>query len=170
MSMIPGNAFEKSVFVDGLQVDHLSENTLGHGNRLQGITNPTTYPVLAGDVGERLVGTGATVAVNTSTYVTVASVTVTAGVWDMSTICEVSGVTSLTTFISGIATVSNSATGWVAGDTRNQAACSGTAVNACSVIPTWRTTVTTPTTYYLTAATGGANSTASGRISAVRIA
>lgn len=31
MSLIPGNANEKTIFPDGLQVDHVSENTVGHG-------------------------------------------------------------------------------------------------------------------------------------------
>jgi hypothetical protein len=31
MSLIPGNAYEKTIFPDGIQVDHISENSSGHG-------------------------------------------------------------------------------------------------------------------------------------------
>ena len=54
MSLIPGATGNKSVFPDGLQSDHLSENTVGHGVRVKGISDPTTYPVLPGDVGETI--------------------------------------------------------------------------------------------------------------------
>lgn len=54
MGLVPGAQGQKSVFADGIQVDHLSENTVGHGVRVKGISDPTTYPVIAGDVGETL--------------------------------------------------------------------------------------------------------------------
>jgi hypothetical protein len=50
MSFIPGADGDKSVFKDGIQVDHLSENTVGHGVRVRGISNGDTPA--AGDVGE----------------------------------------------------------------------------------------------------------------------
>ena len=52
MSLISGDLGSKSIFPDGLQSDHLSENSVGHGVRVRGISDPTTYPVLTGDVGE----------------------------------------------------------------------------------------------------------------------
>jgi hypothetical protein len=52
MSLIAGAVGDKTVLTDGAQVDHLSENTTGHGVRVKGVSDPTTYPVLAGDVGE----------------------------------------------------------------------------------------------------------------------
>ena len=64
MSFVPGADGEKSVFKDDIQVNHLSENTVGHGVRVRGVSDPTTYPVLAGDVGEvfgtAAAGTGGT--------------------------------------------------------------------------------------------------------------
>jgi len=52
MSFIAGAVGSKAVFPDGAQIDHLSENTVGHGVRVRGISDLTTYPVIAGDVGE----------------------------------------------------------------------------------------------------------------------
>lgn len=52
MAFIPGADGNKSVFGDGIQTDHISENSSGHGSRVRGISDPTTYPVIAGDVGE----------------------------------------------------------------------------------------------------------------------
>lgn len=55
MSLIPGADNEKVVCKDGIQVDHLSENTVGHGVRVRGISDGSA--VVAGDVGEVLSGT-----------------------------------------------------------------------------------------------------------------
>ena len=170
MSMIPGNTLEKTIAPDGLQVDHLSENTLGHGNRLQGISNPTTYPVLAGDVGERVVGTGTAVSVTTSGWTTVASVTVTAGVWDLSAIVSVVGIASITGAAAGISTTSNGATGHVNGDNQVASLLSGAAGNAGIIIPAWRVSIAAGASYYLTVIAAGANTVANARLSAVRIA
>jgi hypothetical protein len=52
MSMTPGDVGSKSVFPDGIQIDHISENTTNHGARVRGISDPTTYPPIAGDMGE----------------------------------------------------------------------------------------------------------------------
>jgi hypothetical protein len=57
--LVPGAQGQKSVFPDGIQVDHLSENTVGHGTRVKGVSDPTTYPVIAGDVGEIALGSAA---------------------------------------------------------------------------------------------------------------
>lgn len=87
MSMVPGAAGQKSVFPDGVQVDHISENTLGHGVRVRGISDPTTYPVQAGDIGEykesgstytEVTGVGN---FTNGQYKTIATVTLSKGVW-----------------------------------------------------------------------------------------
>jgi hypothetical protein len=88
MSLISGDIGSKTVLPDGVQVDHISENTVGHGSRIRGISDPTTYPSLTGDIGEEIIayasGNTTTTAADTEIDVTGASITVTAGVWDLS--------------------------------------------------------------------------------------
>jgi len=55
------DAGQKAILPDGVQVDHISENTLNHGNRIRGISDPTTYPIIAGDIGENNTATGGSV-------------------------------------------------------------------------------------------------------------
>jgi hypothetical protein len=71
MSLVAGDVGSKTILPDGAQVDHLSENTVGHGVRVKGISDPTTYPVLTGDVGEvfgsDVVGAGGKIVVTSTT-------------------------------------------------------------------------------------------------------
>jgi hypothetical protein len=70
MSLIPGNAYEKTIFPDGIQVDHISENTSGHGivfdNKIYDTTcfyyhyNNTIPGAGAGPHSEQLAGPGNT--------------------------------------------------------------------------------------------------------------
>jgi hypothetical protein len=83
--LVPGAQGQKSVFPDGVQVDHISENTVGHGVRVRGISNGDTPA--AGDVGEtKTVEVLSNVTTNTSTPTTIASLTLTEGVWSVSTL------------------------------------------------------------------------------------
>jgi hypothetical protein len=88
MSFVPGDIGSKAIASDGLQVDHISENTVGHGSRVRGVSDPTSYPILTGDVGEEIIayasGNTTTTAADTEIDVTGVSITVTAGVWDLS--------------------------------------------------------------------------------------
>lgn len=170
MSMIPMDAGNKSVFPDGLQVDHLSENSTGHGVRVKGIADPTTYPMIDGDVGERKVGTGTSVSITTAGWTTVASVALTAGVWDLSAVISIVGIASITGAAGGIATATNSATGHVNGDNQAATILNGAAGNASIIIPAWRVSIAAGASYYLTVITAGANTTANARLSAVRVA
>jgi hypothetical protein len=84
MSLIPGADNEKVVCKDGIQVDHLSENTVGHGTRVRGISDPTTYPVIAGDVGETVQTTISQTAVSGTSFTVFPGGTLpipSAGVW-----------------------------------------------------------------------------------------
>lgn len=84
MSLVAGADGEKSVFKDGIQLDHISENTVGHGARVRGVSDPATYPVIAGDVGQKLVFTDRTVTVSGSItwYANFSPLaTLTKGVW-----------------------------------------------------------------------------------------
>lgn len=88
MSLTAGDIGSKTILPDGVQVDHISENTVGHGSRVKGISDPTTYPVLAGDVGEEVIGyctsTTTTTLADTEIDVIGATITLTPGVWDLS--------------------------------------------------------------------------------------
>jgi hypothetical protein len=85
MSLVAGNIGEKVQCPDGIQVDHISENTVGHGTRVRGISDPTTYPVIAGDVGEikESIITGASVPTSANRG-DVATLALTAGIWEVS--------------------------------------------------------------------------------------
>ena len=84
MSLVAGADGDKSVFKDGIQVDHISENTVGHGSRVKGISDPTTYPVAAGEIGELVEDTSA-VAVSLTTGVNgvIASISLSPGIWQV---------------------------------------------------------------------------------------
>lgn len=83
MSLVAGNIGEKVQCPDGIQVDHLSENTVGHGTRVRGISDPTTYPVIAGDVGETIVSAAFNTPLGqTPTYLT--SISLNKGVYNIS--------------------------------------------------------------------------------------
>lgn len=80
MSMIPGNTLEKAIFNDGLQSDHLSENTVGHGVSIQGRTSGVAID--SGYVGEVISGsTIAGTTVLTTSYATISTIALTKGVW-----------------------------------------------------------------------------------------
>jgi len=85
MSLVAGADGQKSVFKDGLQVDIISENTVGHGVRVKGVTDPITYPVLEGDVGEVKTSTVSTFAAYTAsgTFENITTIPLTAGSWSV---------------------------------------------------------------------------------------
>jgi len=125
--------------------------------------------IASGMVGERIESTASGVSVTTSSYATIASITLTAGTWDLSAFVRVVNAASLAFFDFGIATTTNSATGWIT----NKSAGGGLAsasVPVNSSIPPYRLNLSSTTTYYLTASTAGANSTAGGTIGATRVA
>lgn len=112
--LIAGASGEKSQFPDGLQSDHLSEQTVGHGVRVKGISDPTTYPVLAGDVGE-VISSSYVVAIvpaASGLYKTITSISLNKGVWIIhsNASCDLSGsgLTSLTVSVAGVSTITDS--------------------------------------------------------------
>lgn len=80
MAFIPGADGNKSVFGDGIQVDHISENSSGHGVSIAGRSNGVT--VESGLVGQVVAGSTITSTTVTS-EVTVSTITLPAGVWQM---------------------------------------------------------------------------------------
>jgi hypothetical protein len=116
-------------------------------------------------VGAYKSSSGASVGVNTATYTTVASIELTPGDWQLDAVCEIAGGASITGGNFAIATATNSATGAVLGDTLVQSVASAT-VDGHGTLAGVRKVVTTTTTFYLTAKSVGASSSADGRISA----
>lgn len=85
MSLISGDLGSKSVFPDGLQVDHLSENTVGHGvsvpGRTSGVATETGY------VGEKISATLAGISqaspVASTWYDDSGTLSLSAGIWSI---------------------------------------------------------------------------------------
>jgi hypothetical protein len=109
----------------------------------------------------------------TGTFYTVTSIKLEPGPWDISFVCKITQPSSGTVsrVAAGIATATNSNTGWVQGDNAGDSApplfnVYGTLI----VIPAYRVTPSITTTYYLTANAVFASGTyaAGGRLSAVR--
>lgn len=123
----------------------------------------------AGYVGQEIRSYASSVSVGAG-YTTVTSVTLTPGVWDMSFVILGIGVAGSTYILAGIATVTNSATGYVTADNYAVASMTGATTDVSVSIPQYRVNITSSTTYYLTASRGGATGGVYGRLSAVRIA
>ena len=124
----------------------------------------------AGYVGERI-SSATSLSVSSGANTTITSITLTPGVWDVCFAAASAGLASATEFDAGIATATNSQTGWVFGDTYASCLMSGGTANVSVSIPGWRTNITSTTTYYLTCnRAGGTSATAFGRITAVRVA
>lgn len=134
----------------------------------KGDTTGVTIPV--GSIGQLIEGTGVAVAVTTAASKTVATITLTSGTWDVTAFLYVASVPGLSSVDYGIATVTNSATGY---DTLHNSASHipsvsfGTAVS----VPPSRYYVSTGSTLSLfwTARTGGANTAMNGSIRGVRV-
>jgi hypothetical protein len=127
----------------------------------------------AGFIGEKIeatVGTGTPVSLSSTTTKTVTSISLTAGIWDVSTICVLNG-TLQTRFESGCSLVNNTlGAGGVGIDTFDTGVSATAVAGTTGVVPCFRYALATTTTVYLVANatfTGSAN--ASGRISATRV-
>jgi hypothetical protein len=123
-----------------------------------------------GNVGEaqRQASAAGSQALTTTAYTTLASITLSAGDWDISGIGEASATTSFTGMYLCISTANNASTGCTVGD--NLVQVPGTsAIDASASIPNWRVQLSGSQTYYLVAKSAGANTTAGGRLSARRV-
>lgn len=124
----------------------------------------------AGYVGEYLEAEqSAGVAITTGGYANVTSLTLTPGDWDISYHIIASGAASLTYIACGLTTTSASNTGWETTRNAGNVAASGSAFSPMFASRPVRKSISANTTYYLTAATGGANTTAYGTIFARRV-
>jgi hypothetical protein len=126
----------------------------------------------SGYLGEQIRAVSGTVAVSNNTPTTITSISLTAGIWDISSVGQAQFSGNSTVFISGISPTNNSFTGGVNNDSYSQVNyTSGVfSVNFLS-IPSYRVSLSSTTTYYLvsqvTFSTGSCNCI--GRISATRV-
>ena len=81
MSIIAGAVGSKAVFPDGAQIDHLSENTVGHGVAIQGRTDGTA--VAMGGVGEVLYNYVPNLNCGSGVNVAGAFINLPAGIWNV---------------------------------------------------------------------------------------
>lgn len=146
-------------------------------------TTQVVYPHLngsfatpvAGFIGERIasaIAQGSAITLSTGASKTITSVSLTAGVWDISIIAQFSGATTGTALTAAMSLTTDSLSGTVAGDTSVQKSFTTQAsADDILVIPAVRSTVASTTTHYMvvnetfTVGTGKAY----GRISAVRV-
>jgi hypothetical protein len=140
------------------------------------LINNTGIPPVSGTLGEQIrqfTPQGSAIALSESSVNTLASVTLTPGIWDMTAVASftTSDITG-TCLIAGISTTNNSFTGSTVGDTLfYENALPQNGADESIVIPTHRVNVTTNTTYYLVAKAIFSSGTISGygRISGVRV-
>ena len=147
------------------------------GGKYKG-NNTNTAPA-AGFIGEQIRGflaSGSATSLTTGTAKTITSIDLTPGIWDISFVASISAAagTTTTNWAAGIATTTNSSTGWVNGDNVNGTTLGPTSgvADATLTIPSWRVSLSANTTYYLTIVAVFAVSTMTGygRISATRVA
>ena len=126
-----------------------------------------------GMVGEQIRATlakGSAVSLPTGTVTNITSIALTAGIWDVSAVTQYSGM--ITGSSTAMSIVTTSATIGTQGDNYITSPMISTAVDAVLTIPSYRLSLSTTTTVYLTASsvyTVGAV-TGYGRISATRVA
>lgn len=199
MGFIPGAQGAKTILTDGVQVDAVSENTAGakvsfpndlkasyleeyvatNGVHVKGAADGTAIP--AGYIGEELVSvnsTGLFLVTNTNTNIT--SLTVTAGIWDLSAIMNAAAASAISITRWWLSVSKTSATlasnygYWASGEiTINNLEGTSTFGEYGSGITPGRISITTPTTFYLVTkaihTNGPTDVTARGQLRALRV-
>ena len=141
------------------------------GMQVKGNNTNTAPP--AGFLGEQIrstVATGSAITLSNGTAANVTSISLTAGIWDVSGIIGFNGNVTGTTYICSISTTS--ATGGTQGDNQINFPTSPTAVSdSCLSLPSYRLTLAGTTTVYLVAQGNFTAGTlkAYGRISGTRM-
>lgn len=128
----------------------------------------------AGFLGERIESSTAlaSVSMSNNTAKTVTSISLTAGIWDISSLCAVSGVLTGTRFQTSISATNNAlGSGGIGGDTTDGPTMPNAAANVTHTIAGVRVTLTATTTYYLVAlvAFTAGTATTGGTIRATRV-
>lgn len=126
---------------------------------------------VAGMLGQQLTTSASAVATTSTSDTTIASVTLTAGIWDVSAICSAvptAGTALMSIMKAGIGTTTNSLTGTLGQDFGQISVAAGTLT---IVVPVIRATLTASTTYYLVANNTYSSTTCptNGRITATRV-
>jgi hypothetical protein len=146
--------------------------TTQSGGTIQGIAagnNPT-----AGYIGEQIrsyLPVGSAVTFSTSVIKEITTITLSAGVWDISAIAQINYTGVSTSTLAGISTTSTTFAPNNLGDNVNASSFSLTGDTVTCVIPAFRVAISTSTSYFMNASatfsTGAA--TGYGRISATRV-
>ena len=125
---------------------------------------PTT-----GFLGEQVRSTATSAALTSTVAANITSISLTAGVWDVSALAQCQPSVSATAINLGISANTASFTGVVFGDSGIQSGPPASILVSVS-IPSFRLTLTTTTTYFLVVAVSfSGTATATGRISATRV-
>ena len=145
----------------------ISVSTQSGGTLQGGLTQAPT----GGFLGENIRASASSVALVTLTPKTICSISLTAGIWDISAISTTVCATSGNYSIMGISTATNALTGTVEGDNQTTLAlATGTFSNIPNVIPAWRVTISATTSYFLVvSASFAGTAAASSRLSATRV-
>jgi len=151
-------------------IDATNFHVLSTGLQLKG--NNTNAAPPAGFIGEQIssvVNSGAAVSLTSSVAANLTSITLTAGIWNISFVAEFSGGTAITERDLAIGLTSASFTGTVIGDSRFNS--TGSNGSFLGVIPDYRLNVTaTPIVYAVVVSTyTGGSEVVFGRISATRV-
>lgn len=129
---------------------------------------PDNTAATAGFVGEWIGAGPTTQSITIAGFTTIASITLTGGDWDISFVCSSSAAVSAVEINAGVATATNSNTGYANGDNSLFYPVSAT-FDGGSSMANYRVTLSGSTTYYLTAKAFGATVSTTGRISARRM-
>jgi len=167
-----GKTITLNTFASGIAAQQVSLSDTG--GQYRGFNTNTAPP--AGFLGEQIRGFAASGSIGSfvnNTFKTITSITLTPGVWDVNYNCRFSGgaITGTATF-SGIATATNSSTGYVDGDNSYALTIVPSAVGDIThTVSQYRILVSANTSYFLTAALtfSGGTPLAGGRLSAVRV-
>lgn len=163
-----------SIFYDGLSFFGGSQKisvSTQTGGLLRG--GQTQNPSL-GFIGERIEASAglASVAMVNNTAKTVTSISLTAGIWDLYSLCAVSGVLTGTRFQTSISATNNAlGAGGIGGDTTDGPTMPNAAANVTHTIAGIRVMVTATTTYYLVGRVSftGGTATCGGSLRATRV-
>ncbi len=152
----------------GINTTTVTRRTLAGGAYL-GRATSTTPP--AGMVGEQLRANATTVSITSAAYKTIASVTLTPGIWDVSAVGDIVFAGAGSVIQINISTTTNALTG-TEGDAYTQMGLSvGSFSSASASIPSYRVELAASTTYYcVMLGVFTSTATANARISATRVA
>ncbi len=126
----------------------------------------------AGYIGEQIRNTGSSVSVSNNSPTTITSISITAGIWDVSGLLQMTNTGNVASLVQiGIGTTTNSFTGTTNGDSTYYWSGPGSGSNLIASIPSFRVTLSSTTIYYLVGQCNflAGSTSCNGRISATRV-